>query len=46
MVTIRQVLMMRDELGTPEEEIERKLGLKNGVVRKLGGKGVVSGAGA
>lgn len=44
--TIRQVLMMRDELGKEAEEIERALGLKKGVVGKLGPRGVFSGAGA
>ena len=45
-VTIRQVLMMRDELRKGAEEIETQLGLQKGVVRKMGPRGVVSGAGA
>jgi hypothetical protein len=45
-VTIRQVLMMRDDLRKGEEEIEQQLGLEKGVVGKLGSRGVVSGAGA
>jgi hypothetical protein len=45
-VTIRQILMMRDEQGKGEAEIESKFGLRKGVVGKLGGRGVLSGAGA
>ena len=45
-VTIRQVLIMRDELQKRDTEIERQLGLRSGVVRKLGPKGVVGAAGA
>ena len=45
-VTIRQVLMMRDDLGKEDAEIEAQLGLRKGIVRKLGPRGVVSGAGA
>ncbi|MCJ1351527.1 MAG: hypothetical protein MMC33_001511 [Icmadophila ericetorum] len=44
-VMIRQVLMLRDERGMGEEEIERRLGLKLGVVQKLGRKGVVGDVG-
>jgi hypothetical protein len=44
-VTIRQVLMMRDEQRRDVGEIERVLGLKKGVVGKLK-NGVFSGAGA
>jgi hypothetical protein len=44
-VTLRQVLMLR-EGGTPAEEIERKLGLREGVVGRLGGRGVVGVAGS
>ncbi|KAI9715438.1 MAG: hypothetical protein M1812_005914 [Candelaria pacifica] len=40
-VTIRQMLMLRDEKGIGEGEIERRLGLKKGVVGRLGPKGVV-----
>ncbi|KAA6407461.1 MAG: hypothetical protein FRX48_08704 [Lasallia pustulata] len=39
--TIRQVLMLRDEKGVEGGEIERRLGLRRGVVGKLGAKGVV-----
>ncbi|KAL9117091.1 MAG: hypothetical protein Q9187_006376 [Circinaria calcarea] len=42
---IRQVLMLRDERGVDEAEIERRLGLKEGVVKRLGGKGVVGDVG-
>jgi hypothetical protein len=45
-VTIRQVLMMRDEQRKGAEEIERTLGLRKGVVKKLGPRGLFSGAGA
>ena len=40
-VILRQILMLRDERGLEEEEIEGKLGLKAGVVRRLGSKGIV-----
>ena len=40
-MTVRQVLMMRDEKRMAEAEIEQKLGLASGVVRRLGAKGVV-----
>ncbi len=43
-VTIRQVLMLRDEKGLEEAEIERRLGLKKGVVERLGPRGVVGDA--
>lgn len=39
--TIRQILQMRDQRGQSDKEIERVLGLKDGVVERLGGKGVV-----
>lgn len=39
-VTLRQVVGMR-EGGVEEEEIERKLGLRRGVVGKFGRVGVV-----
>lgn len=35
------VLGMRDDRGWEGKEIERGLGLKKGVVERLGGKGVV-----
>ena len=41
-MTVRQVLMMRDEKNMTEAEIEQKLGLAGGVVKRLGKKGVVS----
>ena len=39
--TIRQLLVLRDERGMGEEEIEKSLGLAQGVVRRLGQRGVV-----
>ncbi|KAK4964631.1 hypothetical protein LTR28_003655 [Elasticomyces elasticus] len=39
-VTIRQVLMLRDEKRLAAEEIERRLGLRKGVVARLGSKGI------
>lgn len=39
--TIRQVLMLRDEKGLAGGEIEKRLGLKKGVVGRLGPKGIV-----
>ena len=39
--TIRQVLVLRDRRGMGDGDIERQLGLGSGVVRSLGGKGVV-----
>jgi len=44
-VTLRQVLILRDEKGLEGEEIERRLGLRRGVVGQLGGRGVVGVAG-
>ena len=40
-VTLRQVLVLRDEVGMGGEQIEKRLGLKRGVVGRLGGRGVV-----
>jgi hypothetical protein len=40
-VTLRQVLTLRDERGVEAEEIERQLGLRSGVVGRLGRRGVV-----
>ncbi|MCJ1387888.1 hypothetical protein MMC18_000731 [Xylographa bjoerkii] len=40
-VLIRQALMMRDEKGMTDTEIEKRLGLKNGVIARLGRKGTV-----
>lgn len=39
--SIRQILQFRDERGTGAQEIERRLGLKAGVVGRLGVRGVV-----
>ena len=39
--TIRQIIVMRDDKRLGEEQIEKSLGLANGVVRALGPKGVV-----
>lgn len=39
--TIRQILVMRDDKGFSEAEIERNLGLADGMVKSLGRKGVV-----
>jgi len=41
-ITIRQILVLRDEKGVDARQIEETLGLKEGVVRRLGRKGVVS----
>jgi hypothetical protein len=40
-VTLRQVLVLRDEKGLKGGEIERMLGLRSGVVGQLGRRGVV-----
>ena len=39
--TIRQILTMRDERGRSAGEIEKTLGLRSGVVERLGTQGVV-----
>lgn len=39
--TIRQVIVMRDEKGMGESEIEKSLGLAGGVVGALGQKGII-----
>jgi len=39
--TIRQMLVMRDDRGLSEEEIEKDMGLAKGVVRSLGARRVV-----
>ena len=36
---LRHVLMLRDEKGLSGEEIERRLGLRKGIVARLGAKG-------
>lgn len=38
--TIRDILVMRDGQGKSAAEIEKKFGLKQGVVARLGAKGV------
>ncbi|KAI9743629.1 MAG: hypothetical protein M1818_002945 [Claussenomyces sp. TS43310] len=43
-VLVRQVLMMRDELRLDPAEIERRLGLAEGVVKMLGTRGVFGAA--
>lgn len=40
-ITIRQILILRDEKGVSPAEIERSLGLREGVVGRLGRRGVV-----
>ncbi|KAG4422899.1 hypothetical protein IFR04_003969 [Cadophora malorum] len=40
-LTLRQILVLRDEKGVEAGEIERSLGLKKGVVERLGRRGVV-----
>ena len=44
-VTIRQILALRDEKGVEAGEIERRLGLRSGVVGRLGRRGVVEASG-
>lgn len=41
-ITIRQVLLLRDERGVSPGEIEKQLGLRRGVVGRLGRRGVVT----
>lgn len=41
-VTIRQLLQMRNRQNLPDEQIERLLRLKKGVVSRLGPKGLVA----
>lgn len=38
---IRQILTMRDVQGRKDEDIEKRLGLKKGVVGRLGLQGIV-----
>lgn len=40
-LTIRRMLVMRDQKGDSAEAIEKSMGLKKGVVDRLGAKGVV-----
>ena len=42
-ITIRQILQMRDERGMKAEDIEQRMGLKKGVVARLGPKGIFRG---
>ena len=44
-MVVRQMLMLRDEKGMGEDEIERTLGLKKGLVGRLGRRGVVESVG-
>ncbi|KAI4099568.1 MAG: hypothetical protein LQ345_007481 [Seirophora villosa] len=44
-IKIREILVMRDEKKLSEGEIERQLGLREGLVGRLGGKEVVREAG-
>lgn len=41
--TIQQILSMRDVMGMSEEDIEKRLELKRGTVKRLGPKGLVEG---
>jgi hypothetical protein len=41
-VTVRQILVLRDERGVSAAEIERQMGLREGVVARLGRRGVVT----
>ena len=43
--TIRQILVMRDDKRMEAGAIEKALGLKEGVVKKLGKRGIVSDVG-
>jgi len=40
-VLIRQALMLRDEKGLGDAEIEKRLELKSGIMARLGRKGIV-----
>ncbi|KAI9797672.1 MAG: hypothetical protein M1833_005333 [Piccolia ochrophora] len=44
-VALRQVLTLRDREGVDGREIERRMGLRSGVVKRLGGRGVVGAVG-
>lgn len=39
--TLRSVVTLRDQRGMEAKEIERQLGLKSGIVARLGPKGLV-----
>lgn len=41
-MTVRQILMMRDEKKMADADIEQKLNLASGIVKRLGNKGVIS----
>jgi hypothetical protein len=43
-VLIRQALMLRDDKGLDDKEIEKRLELKSGVMARLGRKGIVGDA--
>ena len=38
---IRQILILRDEKRLGDQEIEKRLGLKSGIVSRLGRAGIV-----
>ncbi len=40
-VIIRQILMLRDKQNMADGEIEQRLGLKSGLVKKLGVRGMI-----
>ena len=44
-MTIRQILMFRDEKRMGNADIENKLGLVAGTVGRLGGQGIIGEAG-
>ena len=44
-ITIRQILMCRDEKQMDSAEIEKKLGLASGAVGRLGRKGIIADTG-
>ncbi|EEQ29842.1 conserved hypothetical protein [Microsporum canis CBS 113480] len=41
-VSLKQIISMRDEQGVSEDMIEKQFGLKKGVLGALGPKGVVA----
>jgi hypothetical protein len=43
--TLRYILVLRDQERMPAEDIERKLDLKTGVIKRMGMKGLVAVAG-
>lgn len=42
---MREILALRDNQGASAKEIERRMGLRSGVVEKLGRKGIVGDVG-